>query len=419
MKACLAIGLALLFTAASCANWAVLVAGSNGFYNYRHQADVFHAYQSLLKKGMDPNNIIVMAYDDIAGYSGNPFPGKIFNKPTYANPGVDVYAGVKIDYKGANVTPQVFMDVLTGNKNAVAGKGTGRVLESTSADNVFIFFSDHGATGLIAFPSQYLYANDLIATLNKMRGNFSKLVFYLETCESGSMFVNLPKNTNIYALSAAGTSESSWATYCSPDDVILNKHIGTCLGDLFSVSFIEDIDNSDITTETLDVQFTKVKKLTTLSVVMQWGDTSYVRDLVADFVSGGKSLRRSPKLGGSEPEQLLNNQRPYHIRINYLTNKYQRERTDANLQELLAEMRSMQHNDNLFYSVRHELGLDGTYDVADIRFDCLKNSMEYFEQRCGKMSEYAYQYVKLLVENCEKHGFARLLPIVDRYCPQA
>jgi legumain len=37
----------------SCANWAVLVAGSNTWYNYRHQADVFHAYKMLLAKGFD------------------------------------------------------------------------------------------------------------------------------------------------------------------------------------------------------------------------------------------------------------------------------------------------------------------------------------------------------------------------------
>ena len=79
-------------------------------------------------------------------------------------------------------------------------------------------------------------------------------------------------------------------------------------------------------------------------------------------------------------------------------------------------MRSMQLNDNIFYSVKHEIGLDGTYDVANINFDCLKDSMNYFEARCGKMSEYAYQYVKLFVESCEKHGMSKLLPIVDRYC---
>ena len=47
-------------------NWAVLVAGSNGWYNYRHQADVCHAYQILHKNGIPDSNIIVMMYDDLA-----------------------------------------------------------------------------------------------------------------------------------------------------------------------------------------------------------------------------------------------------------------------------------------------------------------------------------------------------------------
>ena len=51
---------------ASAANWAVLVAGSNGWYNYRHQADVCHAYQILHKNGIPDSNIIVMMYDDLA-----------------------------------------------------------------------------------------------------------------------------------------------------------------------------------------------------------------------------------------------------------------------------------------------------------------------------------------------------------------
>jgi legumain len=47
-------------------HWAVLVAGSNGFWNYRHQADICHAYQVLVKNGFPADNIILMAYDDIA-----------------------------------------------------------------------------------------------------------------------------------------------------------------------------------------------------------------------------------------------------------------------------------------------------------------------------------------------------------------
>lgn len=45
-------------------------------------------------------------------------------------------------------------------------------------------------------------------------GKYNKLVYYLETCESGSMFVNLPTNLNIYAVSAANPTQSSYAAYC-------------------------------------------------------------------------------------------------------------------------------------------------------------------------------------------------------------
>ena len=69
------------------------------------------------------------------------------------------------------------------------------------------------------------------------------------------MFQNLPTNTKIYALSAANPTESSWGTYCSPDDVVGGQHIGSCLGDLFSVSFVEDTENNDITSYDLKTQF--------------------------------------------------------------------------------------------------------------------------------------------------------------------
>ena len=77
---------------------------------------------------MDPNKIIVFAYDDIANNTRNPFPGKVFNKPTYSDPGVDVYQGVKIDYSGKDVTPTNFQNVLTGDKAAMSGIGSGKVL---------------------------------------------------------------------------------------------------------------------------------------------------------------------------------------------------------------------------------------------------------------------------------------------------
>eukprot|EP00919_Chromeraceae_sp_WS-2016_P023872 GHVR01056627.1.p1 GENE.GHVR01056627.1~~GHVR01056627.1.p1 ORF type:complete len:180 (-),score=9.10 GHVR01056627.1:751-1290(-) len=179
MKVAILLFLFMTLASAAAVKWAVLVAGSNSYSNYRHQSDVFHAYQILINKGFDKSKIITFAYDDIANSSRNPFRGKVFNKPTYKEAGVDVYHDVAIDYSKGDVTPSIFLAVLEGNKTAVEGKGTSRVLESTLADNVFLFFSDHGAPGLIAFPSHYLHADQLLNTFTKMNGRFNKLVFYL------------------------------------------------------------------------------------------------------------------------------------------------------------------------------------------------------------------------------------------------
>jgi legumain len=82
------------------------------------------------------------------------------------------------------------------------------------------------------------------------------------------MFLKLPKNTGIYALSAANPTESSWATYCSPNDVINGKSIGSCLGDEFSVNWMEDSEAADVNSETLLDQWKAVSTRTTLSDVM-------------------------------------------------------------------------------------------------------------------------------------------------------
>ncbi|KAF1570622.1 UNVERIFIED_CONTAM: Vacuolar-processing enzyme beta-isozyme, partial [Eudyptes robustus] len=58
---------------------------------------------------------------------------------------------------------------------------------------------------------------DLSATLHEIhaKNSYKELVLYVEACYSGSMFQGfLPKNTNIYAVTAANAAESSYACYC-------------------------------------------------------------------------------------------------------------------------------------------------------------------------------------------------------------
>jgi len=304
-----AVLLASAVAVAKGAQWAVLAAGSQGYENYRHQADLCHGYQVLLEKGFDPDHIITLSYDDVANDEHNPFPGQLFNKPT-SGPGKDVYAGCKIDYRGSECSATNFLDVLTG-------QGSGKVLKSSSQDHVFVSFYDHGGVGIIAFPGGFLHVQDMQAAFTEMhsKGMYKKLTFYMEACESGSMFqgMNIP---GIYAVSAANAEESSWGCYCGSQAIVDGKPINSCLGDLFSVNWMENSDATDITQETLSAQFDIVKSKTNLSHVMQWSDTSFTSDDVSDFL-GNTGTLTMPTLSDAEPTNSAWSVRELELRQAY------------------------------------------------------------------------------------------------------
>ncbi|KAH8098258.1 cysteine-type peptidase [Aureococcus anophagefferens] len=252
-------------------HWAVIVAGSNSFANYRHQADACHAYQIMKKNGVPESNIILMMYDDIAGNAMNPYPGQVFNKPTAAGvPGVDVYAGCVAEYTGKDVNRDVFLAVLTGDADAAGG----RVLGSTAGDNVFVYYADHGAKGLVAMPANEkpVTAKDLQGALETMRSQdmYDRLVVYVEACESGSMFTGdlLANDTKVYATTAASGMESSWGCYCGTESKRPRR-----------------------AAETLAKQYRVVKRETNKSHVQLFGDQSFARDYVVAFQGDGDDKR--------------------------------------------------------------------------------------------------------------------------------
>lgn len=419
------------------AHYAVLVAGSNGYWNYRHQADVFHAYHILVNNGMPKENIILFAYDDIANNSENPFRGKVFNKPSQG-PGQDYYEGVHIDYKGKDVTPENFLKVLLGNKSAMNGIGSGRVLESGPTDNVFINFSDHGATGLIAFPSEELYADQLNTTIKQMFENkkYNQLVFYLEACESGSMFENLlPENINAYASTAANSEESSWGCYCGSEAMVDGKDIGSCLGDLYSVVWMED---SDLLTsnETIKDQFGVILQKVTQSHPMEFGDKTFEStEKVVDFQGNSdstsarvmKNFNKYAKMffGIKEDDSqvFLDNAKKNStvnsrdIRLNYLLNKAMKTNDEADLLELKSEQVHRQATDTIFRQFSIDLNLDViNYETGSIEFDCLRKSVNSYKHICGNFSEYTLKYVQYLSVACKAHSYETIYETLENIC---
>ncbi|KAL3138308.1 hypothetical protein ABBQ32_006119 [Trebouxia sp. C0010 RCD-2024] len=270
--------------------WALLIAGSGGWGNYRHQADVCHAYQILRHGGLPEENIVVMMADDIATSPSNPHPGQVFNRPG----GPDVYDGVPIDYRGPDVTADNFLSVLAGAEPAVIGS-SGKVIKSGPDDRVFVFYADHGAPGILGMPTgPFLYADQLIDTLHRKAENrqFADMVLYIEACEAGSMFEGLLNDSlNIYVTTAANAHESSWGTYCPGMHPSPPSEFTTCLGDLYSVSWMENSEHENLLKETLEKQFEAVKERVSRngtymqgSHVLQFGSLAIDEEPAADYL---------------------------------------------------------------------------------------------------------------------------------------
>ena len=404
----------LLLTYISCDNYAVLVAGSDTYTNYRHQSDVFHHYHILVDRGINPDNIVLMAYDDIANHKKNPFPGMMFNHPD----GNDVYAGVKIDYFGKDVTPENFLAVLTGDADAVTKtdeRTTGKVLKSTSSDNVFIFFSDHGDDNIIAFPSKYLYADELIDALKtmNMKRMYKELVFYLEACHSGSMFNKLlPNNMSIYTTTAANPNESSYAEYCSYEAKVNGTLIGSCLGDEYSCRFMEDIDSrpgDKLKDYTMQEQYEYLVDAVKGSHVMQYGDLKIAQKSIYEFVNAqSKKVYNFFKKGLKYilPPSLKT---PTKIKINnenYRLEWYKMQAEMSNdaeaeaeyYEEIMAQGRVTKIFD--IFNKKFGLSKRNYNDVVD--FDCYRKVQKAYEKQCGTLIDRDFKFMTNMANFCTK-----------------
>ena len=402
----------------ACDNYAVLVAGSNTWDNYRHQADVFHAYQILKSRGMKKENIIVFAYGDIHDNPQNPFPGVVVNWPN----GWDVYGGVAIDYWGDDVTPSNFIAVLTGDASAVSivdERTTGKVLTSTSEDHVFIYFTDHGSTNLIAFPYEYLYSDELNYALQTMydKQMYKELVFYLEACESGSMFEGqLPDNIKIYAMTAANPSESSWAEYCGSDAVVNGTNLETCLGDEYSVRWMEDIDSKtddELKTYTFEDQYNYLVSAVTGSYVQQYGDLNVAQIAIYYFFSDKtekllKIINQIAELFFPPIEtrnleeratQKIDN---WKYRLENLRLKAEKHNDYESEKKYYEEVVEEGRTIKVFELFNRILELPERNPEDKIDFDCYRAVVNPYADRCGMFIDRDFKFMRHIANFCTK-----------------
>nr|KAI8769782.1 legumain [Biomphalaria glabrata] len=426
MKVFLLVSLSLVFlyTVSARKNWALLIAGSAGYENYRHQADICHAYQILHKAGIPDEQIVVMMYDDIAHNSENPVKGNIINKPN----GPNVYPGVLKDYTGKNVNAKTFLAVLQGDKQAIrelTGKD-GKVIESGPEDYIFVNFADHGAPGILGMPTEpYLKARQLNTALKNMydKKKFAKLLFYVEACESGSIFNKLlPDNINVFATTAANPTESSWGCYW---DSKRNAY----LGDTYSVNWMEDTDVAVLTKETIEQQYEKVKAKTNQSHVMQYGALSIDAFTLDKFFGNNQEPIRLPE---KTERTIPTDQVPSELvvlktlenRLAAAADSLERSRLEEKLNQL---KQTMSHTNQLFNqivsTVYSEVPENHLYSLVMMKheeieeWDCYEMAVDTLVSICPNIhltnNDLALRKLYLLVNLCNHNPQSKVIAALE------
>ena len=227
------------------AQYAVLVQGSNGWNNYRHQADVLSVYQMLKTKGFDDDHIILIIDKALASDAMNPEPGIIRAE----DGGNDLLAGCSMDYDNADISPSDISNILLGVKT----DKTPVVLPKDAGQNVLLFWSGHGHNHANNGADELAWRNadvgrgmtaDLLRqtiSLMHQQGQYRKMFVLTEPCFSEAVITPLVGIPGVLAMSSAGTFEQSFADNWSTE-------LGVWRCDRFSRNLVTHLTASPTTT---------------------------------------------------------------------------------------------------------------------------------------------------------------------------
>ena len=183
-------------------NYAVLVAASEGWKNYRHQADVLGFYHYLKGEGYDDDHIILIMADDIAYNERNPLQGVVRREVS----GNNLYEDVVIDYKLGDISLGDLKQILTSEPSDAYPVTLG----SSKSDNVLFFWSGHGTqNGWKWKETENLNADFAKSVFSDMQ--FRKMFAIIETCYSGGVAQGCIGIPGLLMMTAANPYETSKA----------------------------------------------------------------------------------------------------------------------------------------------------------------------------------------------------------------
>jgi len=239
----------------------------------------------------------------------------------------------------------------------------------------------------------------------------------------------LDPTLGIYATTAANAVESSWGTYCPPDDKVDGKELNSCLGDLYSINWMENADEVG-KDETLEEQFTIVKKLTNLSHVMQYGDETFTSEPIGNYLGDTGAKVVAPT---EETAKSNSNVESRNIPLHLAYYRYLRaEQSDVEGRRTLAvelqnQLAAQMKADEMFMSLSSKL-MGGVEEKARKLFfarapenaavcgECCIETRQAYQESCGRFTDYSLQYVRVLTNACALAPTSSIVETIKALC---
>ena len=236
--------------------YAVLVQGSDGYINYRHQADVLSVYQALRRGGFPDDHIILIIDASMASSRANPQPGTVRTSPNSPDllGGTTVGSGfavAEVDYDSRDLTARDVADILLGKSSERLHTVLPSSLEgSGEAPNVLFYWSGHGRSRSQGGADEFVWRNTFAgegftASLLKETASqmhFRKLCIAAEPCYGECVIRAVEGIPGVIAMSGANAAEQSWADHWSDEARVwmcdrFTLNLVTCLTDNPDTSF--------------------------------------------------------------------------------------------------------------------------------------------------------------------------------------
>nr|GEX01683.1 vacuolar-processing enzyme [Tanacetum cinerariifolium] len=224
---------------------------------------------------------------------------------------------------------------------------------------------------------------------------------------------------NIYVTTASNAEESSWGTYCPGMEPPPPPEYDTCLGDLYSVAWMEDSEKQTSNGETLEEQYKTVKVRTYNhnssegSHVMEYGTKDINAESISLYQGFGATNVSDTTPVTDEPMGVVNQR---DADLVFFQRKYEKltdgsqEKADM-LKEITDIKNHRSHLDSSIDAIGTKLfgrrnsrviltSLRGQGKPIVDDWGCLKSMVRVYETHCGSLTEYGMKHMRALANIC-------------------